>query len=301
MRFGVCIEAPVEWPELLALAREIDRNSGYDFFWISDSLAANPPHAPKLDAWIALAAVAQATKRLRLGVLVSGNVYRHPSLLAKMATSVDHISGGRLELGIGAGWPGENVPYGIPFGTRRERRERLAEALEVLKLLWTRDRPEFAGKHYRLDAPHFSPMPVQRPHPPIHVGGGHDELLRLTARYGDALNPMIDVRQAFDKVDRYARDAGRGPATIPRTLEVQMFLHDDPDVQRRAIEWASKTYGQSEEEVRRTSLFGSLDDVRAGVQRFADTGVQELYVFQLPAIHAKSLLRFSEEVIPHFQ
>ena len=117
MRFGVAIEAPMQWRDLLALAIEIDANSRYDFFWISDALIANgPPEDPRLEAWSALAAIAQATSRVRLGVLVSGNAYRHPAVLAKMVTTIDHISGGRIELGIGGGWPGENRRYGIAPG-----------------------------------------------------------------------------------------------------------------------------------------------------------------------------------------
>jgi alkanesulfonate monooxygenase SsuD/methylene tetrahydromethanopterin reductase-like flavin-dependent oxidoreductase (luciferase family) len=107
--FGYCVEAPVEWPELLALATELDRSSRFDSFWIADALFPNgPADSPRLDAWTALAAIAGATSRLRLGVLVSGNAYRHPAVLAKIVTTIDHISNGRVELGLGAGWPGEN-------------------------------------------------------------------------------------------------------------------------------------------------------------------------------------------------
>lgn len=308
MKFGVAIEAPVEWPELLALAQEIDRNSRYDFFWISDALAGTPADAPRLEAWSALAAIAHATSRVRVGVFVSSNVYRHPSLLAKMATTVDHISDGRLELALGAGWPGDNLAYGIPFGKRRERRERLAEAVQVIKLLWTQEQPVFHGKYYTLDSPHFSPLPLQRPHPPIQIGAAHDELIRLAARHADAFNRAqsttsldVEAGRTMETLDRYAREAGRDPRTIRRTVELQMFFHDDPGVQARAIQAAAAGYNMTEDQVLNTSLFGSAQDIRARVERLVEEGVQELYIFQLPHIHRKSLLRFSEEIIPAFQ
>lgn len=300
-KFGVAIEAPIDWPDLLALAQEIDRNSRYDFLWISDALYANGlPDDPKLDAWIALAAIAQTTSRVRLGVLVSGNVYRHPSLVAKMATTLDHISNGRLELGLGAGWPGENPRFGIPFGTRHERRERLIEALHVIKLLWSQDKPVFAGKHYSLDAPHYSPKNIQQPHPPITVGAGQEDIIRAAVVDADAINPMINMRDAVTLIEQYARDAGRRPASIRRSLEVQFFMNDDPAMQRRALDWAKQQHQQDEDSVRRQSLFGSADEVRDSVRRHLDAGAQELYLFQLPRVHLKSLLRFSDEIIPEF-
>jgi len=299
MRFGVAIEAPIAWPDLLALATEIERNTRYDFLWISDALVANgPPDLPRLDAWVALTAIAQATSRLRLGVLVSGNAFRHPAVLAKMVTTVDHISNGRVELGFGAGWPGENRRYGIDFWKRPERMARFEEAVQVIKALWTQTRPKFDGAYYRLDEPPYSPANVQHPHPPILIGGGSEAMLRTIARYADAANPMIEVTDAFGKIDGYCREIGRDPSVIRRTLEIQLFLHDDPAVQRRAVEWAAKQYGRTEEQVRTESLFGSVDAVRDGVRRLRDAGLQELYLFQLPSVHLKSLRRFSDEIIP---
>ncbi|MEX2246327.1 MAG: LLM class flavin-dependent oxidoreductase [Dehalococcoidia bacterium] len=300
IRFGYSVEAPIGWDELLELARTLDRGSRFTSFWISDALVANgPPDDPRLDAWTAIAAIAQATSRLRLGVMVSGNAYRHPALLAKIVTTIDHISGGRVELGIGAGWPGENRRFGIHFGERRQRTERLDESLQVIKLLWTQPRPSFAGKHYRLDEPPYSPPNVQQPHPPILVGGGSDAMLRIIAKYADAVNPMIDVAEAFGKVDAYCREIGRDPAEIRRTLEVPLFLNDDPVAQERARRIASEQFGTTEEALGR-QLFGSADDVRRGIERYVDDGVQEMMVFQLPRVHTKSLLRFSEEIIPSF-
>ncbi|MEX2227879.1 MAG: LLM class flavin-dependent oxidoreductase [Dehalococcoidia bacterium] len=300
MRFGVSVEAPIAWDELLQVARTIDAESRFASLWISDAMMGNgPPDDPRLDAWSALAAIAQATSRVRLGVLVSGNAYRHPALLAKMATTIDHISNGRLELGIGAGWPGENRRYGIDFGTRRERAERLDEAVQVIRALWTQERPVFRGDHYSLDGPPYSPQNIQWPHPPILIGGGSDAMLRIIAKYADAANPMINLAEANEKIDAYCREIGRDPKEIRRTLETHLFMHDDPAVVRRASEIAREQFNTSDDELAR-QLFGSLEEVRSRVRRSAEDGLDELIVFQLPRVHLKSLMRFSDEVIPSF-
>lgn len=301
MKFGYTVEAPTNWPELLRIARDIDERSNFDAFWISDGLVANGQlDEPRLDSWTALAAIAQATSRIRLGVHVSGNAYRHPVVLAKMVTTIDQISNGRVELGIGAGWPGENRRYGIEFWKRRERVERLDEALEVIKLLWTQPRPKFEGKYYLLDEPPYSPPNVQQPHPPILIGGGSDAMLRVIAKHADTVSPMIDMSAAKLKIDAYCREIGRDPGALRWEGGGQLFLNDDLLIQERAVRWAMEQYSQTEEEMR-GQFFGSLEQVRARVQQQADAGADEINVFQLPRIHTKSLLRFSEEVIPQFR
>jgi alkanesulfonate monooxygenase SsuD/methylene tetrahydromethanopterin reductase-like flavin-dependent oxidoreductase (luciferase family) len=301
VEFGYCVEAPVGWRELIEVATELDAASRFDSFWISDGLVANGrSDEPRLDAWTALAAIARETSRLRLGVLVSGNAYRHPAVLAKVVTTIDQISEGRVELGFGAGWPGENRRYGIDFWARRERIARFEEAVQVIKYLWTQQNPAFNGQYYRLDAPAYSPPNVQQPHPPILIGGGSDSMLRIIARYADKANPMIAVGEAIAKVSAYCHEAGRAPDEIRWTNSSQLFLHDDPAVQRRAIEWATRHYGSTEEEIRRPGTFGSLIDVIEGVRRQVNAGIREVIVFQLPRVHMKSLQRFSDRVIPAF-
>jgi alkanesulfonate monooxygenase SsuD/methylene tetrahydromethanopterin reductase-like flavin-dependent oxidoreductase (luciferase family) len=301
VRFGYSLEAPTPWDELIELAVELDQRSNFDSFWIADSLVANgPPDEPKLEAWTSLAAVAQATSRLRLGLLVAGNAYRHPALTAKTVTTLDHISNGRVELGIGAGWPDPRQSYGIDFWSRRERLARFAEALEVIKLLWTVPNPKFEGTFYQLNEPPYSPRNVQEPHPPILVGAGSDPVLRIAARYADKIHSMIDAEDARSKVEAYGNEIGRDTGEIRWSGGGWLFLHDDPDVLRRAIGAAMTQYGESEEAIRNASLFGSVDDVRASVRRQVDKGVDEIIVFQLPRVHRESLRRFSDEVIPHF-
>jgi alkanesulfonate monooxygenase SsuD/methylene tetrahydromethanopterin reductase-like flavin-dependent oxidoreductase (luciferase family) len=299
--FGYCQEAPIEWPDLLAVATELDQHSNFDSFWIAESLLPNgPADAPKLDAWTALAAIAQATSRLRLGLLVAGNAFRHPAVLAKTVTAIDHISNGRVTLGIGAGWPGEHWRYGIDFWSRRERLARFDEAVQVIKLLWTQERPRFTGTYYQLDEPPYQPHNVQQPHPPILIGGGSDTMLRSIARHADIANPMINVTEAREKVNRFCEEEGRDPAEIRWSNGGPIFMHDDAAVLERAMAAAIEQFGVPEEQVRE-GLFGTVEDVRSAVQRQIDVGVTEIVVFQLPQVHLPSLHRFSQDVIPAFK
>ncbi|HJX23270.1 MAG TPA: LLM class flavin-dependent oxidoreductase [Candidatus Bathyarchaeia archaeon] len=150
---------------------------GFDSFWVMDHFIQTPfagmPQEPVLEGWSALSALAAVTERIRLGTLVTGNIYRNPALLAKIGATVDVISNGRLNMGIGAGWyKAEAVAYGFPFYTGRERLKRLEEALQIIKGMWTNGSFSFEGKYYATRDAMCFPKPIQQPHPPIMVGGG---------------------------------------------------------------------------------------------------------------------------------
>lgn len=297
--FGYCVEAPIAWPDLLELAREIDASSNFDSFWMPDALTSHD--AAKLDAFAVLAAVAAVTKRVRLGTLVAGNAFRHPAMLAQSVATLDHISGGRITLGIGAGWPGDNRRYGIEFWDRRERIDRLDEAIQVMKLLWTADNPSFAGTYYRLDEAPYRIETLQQPHPPLLIGGGSDPVLRIMASHADIASPMVPVVEAKPKVDAYCRELGRDPAAMRWVGGGSLFLHDDPNVEAMAIRFAMEQYGGTEESIRAGGLFGSTETVRERVRGQIADGCDAIIVFQLPRAHMKSLMRFSDEVIPAFR
>jgi alkanesulfonate monooxygenase SsuD/methylene tetrahydromethanopterin reductase-like flavin-dependent oxidoreductase (luciferase family) len=296
--FGYCVEAPIEWSALLELARELDANSRFDSFWMPDALVAHD--AAKLEPFTVLAAVAQVTSRMRLGTLVAGNVFRHPAVLAQTVATLDQISGGRITLGLGAGWPGENRRYGVEFWRRPERLARLDEALGVVKLLWSEEPPSFEGRYYRLDAPPFRLATVQRPHPPILVGGGSDAALRVIARHADLASPMIPLPEARAKVEAFAREVGRSVDHIRWCGGGSLFLHDDPRVREEARRYALEHYSDVDPDNLPAELFGSAAAVREGVARQTADGATEIIVFQLPRVHLKSLVRFSEDVIPAF-
>jgi F420-dependent oxidoreductase-like protein len=273
--------------------------------------AAMGSEGPCMEGWTALAALAQATSRVRLGIMVTGNTYRHPAVLAKMATTVDQISGGRLEFGLGGAWHTyEHEAFAIPFHTTKERLERLDEAVQVIKLLWTETRPTFQGRYYQLDQPPYNPPNVQQPHPPILIGGGGEKrTLRTVAKYADACGPSHailpctpeEVRHKFEVLEGHCKDVGRDFNEIRRTIHVLLLLSEDRAFQQRVVQGVMAFRGGSEEDARRSVLMGSVDEVKAGVQAFVDAGVQEIMVSQFPRSHRNSLLRFSREVIPAFR
>ncbi|MDT5282868.1 MAG: hypothetical protein QOJ20_4063 [Mycobacterium sp.] len=205
------------------------------------------PTTPTLEGWTTLAAMAVVIRRARVGCLVSGVTYRNPAVLAKMAVTVDHISGGRMDFGIGAGWhEAEHRGYGIGFPGPGDRVAMVDEALTVIRRLWTEDSVDFAGRFYTLDDARCDPKPVQRPHPPIVVGAAKPKMLRVAARHADEWNMPGTEPQEWATVNGRLDDAcaelGRDPSTIRRS--VQLFVHpsrpDQTDAQLESIaEYAS--------------------------------------------------------------
>ncbi len=180
------------WADMLAVWQEADDTEIFESGWVFDHFypIVGDSAGPCLEGWSVLTALAQATRRLRLGTLVTGIHYRHPAVLANMAATIDIISGGRLELGIGAGWnEEESGAYGIELGTRRERSDRFEEACQVLISLLSQPVTDFHGKHYQLNEARCEPKGPQRPHPPICIGGsGERRTLRTTALYAQHWN-----------------------------------------------------------------------------------------------------------------
>jgi F420-dependent oxidoreductase-like protein len=185
---------------------------------------------PMLESWSTLAALARETRRVRLGTLVSGVTYRNPALLAKMATTLDVISGGRAILGLGAAWnEDEHAGYGFEFPPLRERMDRLDEALTIVRAMFTEDRPSFAGRHYRIEHVLNVPRPVQPGGPRVLVGGGGEQrTLRIAARHADLTHwfPLgLDVlRHKNEVLDGYCEAIGRDPATIERTMATPVVV-----------------------------------------------------------------------------
>ena len=182
IRFGVQT-APINtsWQELRDTWKLVDE-LGYDTAWVADHFYPvwGHPSGPCLEGWLTLTALAMETSQVRCGVLVTGNTYRHPAVLAKMGATLDHVSGGRFIMGVGAGWfEPEHSAYGIPFYTVGERIRRLGEAAEIIRRLWSEQQVTFAGRYYQLKDAYCEPKPVQKPRPPLMIGGSWWRNMRI--------------------------------------------------------------------------------------------------------------------------
>jgi F420-dependent oxidoreductase-like protein len=228
-RYGLKLSQNATIEQLRAVWRVADE-AGFDHCWCMDHLATLGPRddGPIFDAWALLAGMAVATSRTRIGCMVTGNTYRHPAVLAKAAVTVDHLSGGRLEFGLGAGWAeNEHVMLGLPFGTRGDRADWLEEACQVIRSLWTEPRTSFSGSGYQLADAVAEPKPVQQPYPPIWIGGsGPQRTLRIAARYADVWNAAggspEDVAKASAILDQRCAEIGRDPAQIRRSIQFRV-------------------------------------------------------------------------------
>src|SRR5580698_8181953 len=217
------------WADMLAVWQEADGIELFESGWLFDHFYPiySDSSGPCLEGWAALAALAQATRRLRLGTLVTGIHYRHPAVLANMAAAIDIISGGRLELGIGAGWnQEESGAYGIELGTPRERSDRLEEACQVLIGLLSQEVTDFSGRYYQLAGARNEPKGPQRPHPPIVIGGsGERRTLRTAAQYAQHWNFVGGTAEEFgrkrDILHAHCADVGRDPAEITLSSHVK--------------------------------------------------------------------------------
>lgn len=240
LRFGIVAAQRAAWPELVARYREAEA-LGFDvisavdhFYGLLD--VEDPTH----EALTALAGLALVTERIRLGIMVVGNTYRNPAFLLKQAVTVDHISGGRLDFGVGAGWlEREHEAYGFELPPPRERVDRFAEALEIWDLLQRNERTTYDGVHYQLlDAP-FAPKPLQRPRLPLLIGASKPRMLRLVAQHADIWNTIgspAETGATNARLDELCREVGRDPAAIMRSVSVPMEALDSVDAFATAIE-----------------------------------------------------------------
>ena len=223
MRFGIKTSPQnTTWADMLAVWQAADDIELFESGWTFDHFYPifSDPNGPCMEGWITLTALAQATERIRVGVLVTGNVYRHPAVLANMAATLDIVSGGRLELGLGAGWnEQECAAYGIDLPPLKERFDRFDEACQVVLGLLRDETTDFDGTHYQLTAARCEPKPVQRPHPPLCIGGGGERrTLRAVARYAQHWNfpgGGIDaLKQKRAVLEEHCAEIGRDPSEI---------------------------------------------------------------------------------------
>lgn len=308
VRFG--IQTPnqdVAWDDLVGTWQEAEA-LGFDSAWVYDHFIPifGNQGGPCLEGWTMLAALAQATRRMRIGVLVTGNTYRNPALLAKMATTVDHISHGRLMLGIGAGWfERDHTAYGFPFGSPHERARKLAEALEVITRLWGTDHPSYAGKYYTLDKAPFAPANVQKPHPPIVIGGqGEQWIVPLVARYGDGWNAVTGVgvegiKKRRQIIQDECRRIGRTPCPTEISALMPLVAITDIPLAGPVVRLAARAVVKKD--VASAVLADSPAAIRDRVKEYVDAGATEIIFGLRPPFNRDLLRRFAKEIMPSFR
>ncbi|MBS7617270.1 TIGR03560 family F420-dependent LLM class oxidoreductase [Candidatus Bathyarchaeota archaeon] len=283
--FGIVLPQSVpNYAIVRNVALECER-LGYDSIWLNDHFYEGwlPPEEhmhPYLDCWTLLPALAVETKTIRIGSLVTSNTFRHPSLLAKMATTLDVISAGRLEFGIGAGdLPVEHYTYGIPYPSDVERISRLREALQVIIKIWTEEKPSFTGKFYEIREPPCFPKPIQKPHPPIWIGSitGKKRIIRLAAEYADNFNVLDGSPESYVEkmktLDEYCEKIGRKPSSIRRS-------------------W----HGFIDTTIKKDDSL--IEDTIRNLKAMSDAGVQDFILGFSDRTDIEALKIFAEQVIP---
>jgi F420-dependent oxidoreductase-like protein len=292
------------YDDLLAVARRAE-DLGYGAFFRSDHylhMSGDGLPGPT-DAWTTLAGLARETSEIRLGTLMTSATFRLPGVLAIQVAQVDAMSGGRVELGLGAGWfEGEHRAYGIPFPATGERFDRFEEQLEIVTGLWRTpagERFSFTGEHYRLEDSPALPKPVQQPGPPVIIGGlGKRRTPRLAARFADEFNlPFVSeevTRTQFDRVRAACEDAGRDPDTMTWSNALVLCCgRDEAEVRRRAA-----AIGRDVADLRENGLAGTPDEVTEKLQRYAALGTQRVYLQVLDLHDLDHLDLVAEQVAP---
>ena len=280
-------------------------SAGFDAFFRSDhflTMGGDGLPGPT-DAWLTLAGIARETDRIRLGTMVTSATFRLPGLLAVQVAQVDDMSGGRAELGLGAGWyDGEHTAYGVPFPPLGERFERLEEQFAIITGLWDTPVGEtfaFDGTHYQLEDSPALPKPVQQPHPPLIVGGGGAKRTpRLAATYAAEFNlpfsSLADTEAQFGRVRAACTDRGRDPGTLRLSAaQVVCCGVNDAEVERRAA-----NIGRKAEDLRAHGLAGTPDEVVAGLQAFAAIGAESVYLQVLDLNDLEHIELLAEDVLP---
>jgi F420-dependent oxidoreductase-like protein len=305
MRLCLMIEGQegVTWPQWVALADACER-SGLEGLFRSDHYRSvtDGPALGSLDAWTTLAGLAARTDRIRLGTMVSPATFRHPSVLANAATTVDHISGGRAELGLGAGWyRREHTAFGFPFPPLGERMEVFEEQAEIITGQWTKESFSFAGRHYRLENCEALPKPVQRPHPPLIIGGSAkprtvDVAARLAQEYNLVDATPADCRAARQRLDEACERHGRDPSTLVLSVMATVLVGaNEADLARRGRRMADAGMDDGDHS---TWIHGTVPQAVERLGELAGAGVERMMLQHLLHDDLEAVELFGAELAP---
>jgi len=307
MQFGTVLHVSAtyaNWNTFLTIAKEAER-LGYDSIWVSDHFVSPRGHPHALEAWTVLSALASSTHKIRLGTYVLCNQFRHPSLLARMASTLDNVSKGRLELGIGAGWlKDEHVAFGFGWDKHSVRIERLKESVGVIKKLWTENHVSYLGKHFQLKDATLEPKPFQKPHPPIWIGGNSLAIKGVVAEVGDGWIPVLPMAKQIAKGLMEIQDGMKQFGRDPESLQVAyggsgcVAIAENEELVKKLAEPLVRSMGKPLEEL--TCLVGTPEQCVQKIEQYQRAGAQKIVggFYDFPSLDRMRL--FAKEVFPHF-
>jgi F420-dependent oxidoreductase-like protein len=296
----VGIPDPVEAYEAMTRVAQEAETQGFSSVWLYDHFHTVPTPMQEItfECWTSCAALARDTQHMRIGQMVTCNNYRNPALLAKMASTVDVLSHGRLILGIGAGWyEHEYLAYGYPYPSTRERLQRLDEAVQIILAMWTQDEPVFEGKYYQIRGAINQPKGAQKAHIPLLIGGGGEKVtLRLVAQYADACNIGGDIptiKHKLDVLKQHCEQIGRDYNTIRRTTLIDYCAI--AETEEAAIAKLTPEERNNLDELLPESLIGTPATIRERLKEYEEAGIQEIIVRFVDAVQLDSIRMFAQE------
>ncbi len=302
------IDDPVQQFEAMtAVARAVDEDPAWDSIWVFDHFHTVPRALLEttFECWTITATLARDTSRVRIGQMVGCNGYRNPALLAKIASTIDVASHGRLNAGIGAGWyEQEWRAYGYGFPETPERMRMFREAVEIIHTMWTEDYPTFTGRHYTIDRPINEPKGVQKPHPPLWIGGGGEQVtLKLVAQYGDASNfgagdPTV-IRQKIEVLERHCDKVGRNCDEIIKSTQIYLLLLEGESDRERATTATREALHLTSEEFSQRFWVGTSEEVAERLRLVVEAGIDYVILYMPRLAYDRGpLQQFTREIIP---
>jgi F420-dependent oxidoreductase-like protein len=297
-------------PQLADRLRELVTKAeslGFDSFWVMDHLHqiqyVGEPNEPMLEGWTTQSFVASFTSKMKLGTLVTAIVYRHPSILAKIGATLDVLSKGRLFMGIGAAWNvQEATAYGIPFPSDPERLKRLEEAVQIIRKMWTEERTSFDGEYYKIRDAYCNPKPVQKPNPPIMIGGAGERVtLKLVAKYGDACNLFGSpetIKTKLGILREHCKRVGRDYDSILKTKLGHIIIDNDKEKLQARVAEAFKDV--PEQRRLEYAIFGTPEELRRQIEGFRDVGIDYFIMNLDPERQIEDLAIVGKEIVNQF-
>jgi F420-dependent oxidoreductase-like protein len=297
--------AAAKWDKAVEIAVKAEE-LGYDSIWVYDHFhnVPRPAHEAVFECWTTIAAISQRTSRVRLGQMVGCNSYRNPAVLAKITSTVDVISGGRLDWGIGAGWyENEYKGYGFEFPKPKDRIGMLNESVEIVRSMWTQAETDYDGRYYKVSRANCDPKPLQQPHPPIWIGGGGEQLtLRVVAKYADYSNfggkPEEWARKR-EILKGHCKAVGRDEETIGKTWSPEVFIRS---TEAEVVAAGTKSlWGEPFEAWRDANLVGTPEQVSEKIQTYVDLGCTGFIPWCPDYPSTETMELFAQHVMPNFR